>query len=67
MLQFMIVKKWSIAGVKPRYDCESVESDFLEADKKLKAHILLNNDKNYTFFIVPFNEKNCIEELKIAS
>ena len=46
----MIVKKWQISGAIPRYDCESVESNVLEAHKKLEAHKLLNSDKNYTFF-----------------
>ena len=66
MLQYMIVKKWQISGAIPRYDCESVENNILEAQKKLEAHKLLNSDKNYTFFVISFNEKT-IEELKIAS
>ncbi len=66
MLHYMIVKKWQISGLTPRYDCESVESNVLEAHKKLEAHKLLNNDKHYTFFIIPFNEKSLME-LKIAS
>ncbi len=66
MLQYMIVKKWQISGATPRYDCESVESNVLEAHKKLEAHKLLNSDKNYTFFVIPFNEKS-LKELKIAS
>lgn len=66
MLQFMIVKKCEIKGTPPRYDCESVENNILEAQKKLEAHKLLNTEKYYSFFIIPFNEKT-IEELKIAS
>jgi len=66
MLQFMIVKKCEIKGTLPRYDCESVENNILEAQKKLEAHKLLNTEKYYSFFIIPFNEKT-IEELKIAS
>ena len=46
MLHYMIVKKWQISGAIPRYDCESVESNVLEAHKKLEAHKLLNSDKN---------------------
>ena len=66
MLQFMIVKKCEIKGTLPRYDCESVENNILEAQKKLEAHKLLNSDKNYTFFVISFNEKT-IEDIKIAS
>jgi len=66
MLQFMIVKKCEIKGTLPRYDCESVENNILEAQKKLEAHKLLNTEKYYSFFIIPFNEKT-IEDLKIAS
>ena len=66
MLHYMIVKKWQISGANPRYDCETVESNVLEAHKKLEAHKLLNNDKNYTFFIIPFNEKSLMD-IKIAS
>lgn len=66
MLQFMIVKKCEIKGTPTRYNCESVENNFLEAQKKLEAHKLLNTEKYYSFFIIPFNEKT-IEELKIAS
>jgi hypothetical protein len=66
MLHYMIVKKWQISGAIPRYDCESVESNVLEAHKKLEAHKLLNSDKNYTFFVIPFNEKS-LKDLKIAS
>ncbi len=66
MLQYMIVKKWQISGAIPRYDCESVENNILEAQKKLEAHKLLNSDKNYTFFVISFNEKT-IEDIKIAS
>lgn len=66
MLQFMIVKKCEIKGTPIRYNCESVENSMLEAQKKLEAHKLLNTEKYYSFFIIPFNEKT-IEELKIAS
>lgn len=66
MLQYMIVKKCEIKGTLPRYDCESVENNILEAQKKLEAHKLLNTEKYYKFFIIPFNEKT-IEDLKIAS
>ena len=66
MLQYMIVKKCEIKGTLPRYDCESVENNILEAQDKLKAHKLLNNEKYYSFFIIPFNEKSLID-LKIAS
>lgn len=66
MLQYMIVKKWQISGAIPRYDCESVENNISEAQKKLEAHKLLNSDKNYTFFVISFNEKT-IEDIKIAS
>ncbi len=66
MLQYMIVKKCEIKGTLPRYDCESVENNILEAQKKLEAHKLLNTEKYYKFFIIPFNEK-IIEDLKIAS
>ena len=66
MLQYMIVKKCEIKGTLPRYDCESVENDILEAQKKLEAHKLLNVEKYYQFFIIPFNEKSLVD-LKIAS
>jgi hypothetical protein len=66
MLQYMIVKKCEIKGTLPRYDCESVENNMLEAQKKIEAHKLLNTEKYYSFFIIPFNEKT-IEDLKIAS
>jgi hypothetical protein len=62
----MIVKKCEIKGTLPRYDCESVENNMLEAQKKIEAHKLLNTEKYYSFFIIPFNEKT-IEDLKIAS
>ena len=66
MLHYMIVKKWQISGANPRYDCESVESNILEAQKKLEAHKLLNSDKNYSFFGISFNEKLLVD-IKIAS
>lgn len=66
MLQYMIVKKCEIKGTLPRYDCESVENNMLEAQEKLKAHKLLNTEKYYQFFIIPFNEKSLVD-LKIAS
>lgn len=66
MWQYMIVKKCEIKGTLPRYDCESVENNMLEAQKKIEAHRLLNTEKYYSFFIIPFNEKT-IEDLKIAS
>jgi|TARA_B110000503_G_C7044189_1_gene369521 hypothetical protein len=65
-MQYMIIEKWQLQGIKPRYDIKVVIDDLLEADKKMDAYRLINTDKKQTYFIVPFDESILLLS-KIAS
>ncbi len=62
----IIITKWQYKDSKPQYTLKEVCENLEIANKKLKAHELLNDTAENTFYIVPFNEDTLLLSEEVA-
>jgi len=65
-MKYIIINKWQYKDSKPQYTLKEVCEDLEIANKKLKAHELLNDREENIFYIVPFNEDTLLLTDEVA-
>ena len=65
-MKYIIINKWQYKDSKPQYTLKEVCEDLEIANKKLKAHELLNDREENIFYIVPFNEDTLLLTEEVA-
>jgi len=65
-MKYIIINKWQYKDSKPQYTLKEVCEDLEIANKKLKAHELLNDREENIFYIVPFNEETLLLTEEVA-
>ena len=65
-MKYIIINKWQYKNSKPQYTLKEVCENLEIANKKLKAHELLNDTAENTFYIVPFNEDTLLISEEVA-
>ena len=65
-MKYIIITKWQYKDSKPQYTLKEVCENLEIANKKLKAHELLNDTAENTFYIVPFNEDTLLLTEEVA-
>jgi len=65
-MKYIIINKWQLKGVKPQYYLREVIEDLDTANKKLKAHKIIESAEEHSFYIVPFDESVLLLDKKVA-
>ena len=65
-MKYIIINKWQYKDSKPQYTLKEVCENLEIANKKLKAHELLNDKEENIFYIVPFNEETLLLTDEVA-
>ena len=65
-MKYLIINKWQYKDSKPQYNLKEVCENLEIANKKLKAHQLLKDTENDTFYIVPFDETALLLTKEVA-
>jgi len=65
-MKYIIINKWQYKDSKPQYTLKEVCENLEIANKKLKAHELLNDREENIFYIVPFNEDTLLLTEEVA-
>jgi len=65
-MKYIIINKWQYKDSKPQYTLKEVCENLEIANKKLKAHELLNDREENIFYIVPFNEETLLLTEEVA-
>tara|TARA_R100001594_G_C3921970_1_gene235966 strand:+ start:437 stop:634 length:198 start_codon:yes stop_codon:yes gene_type:complete len=65
-MKYIIINKWQYKDSKPQYTLKEVCENLEIANKKLKAHELLNDREENTFYIVPFSEDTLLLSEEVA-
>jgi len=65
-MKYIIINKWQYKDSKPQYTLKEVCENLEIANKKLKAHELLNDREENIFYIVPFNEDTLLLTDEVA-
>ena len=65
-MKYIIINKWQYENSKPQYNLKEVCENLEIANKKLKAHKLLKDTKEDSFYIVPFNEDTLLLTEEVA-
>jgi len=65
-MKYIIINKWQLKDCKPNYYLKEVVNDLETANAKLKAYQIIENDKNDSYYIVPFNEEALLLTNQVA-